>query len=383
MAADTPHQALRAQADDLLAQTWLKQALWQCHPFDVANATDGRGLDITVHDNCPMLAHSLSAHQHAGRAVSQYFAVGVQQASCVAQLLAQCRLHHPPTIFDFACGHGRLQRFLQGVIPATSVYVCDVQTDAVDHLVARYGVQAVAASTDPSLFKAPVQFDVIWVASLFSHLPSDLFDRWLVALAAQLSPSGVLAFSVHDQALLPSDWALPDEGLLYQAGSENAALDTRHYGTTFVSEARVAAGIERAGLGHWQRYPRLLAHEQDVYVACAEAMTWPSLRLGPRGWLDRIEHIGPHRWRIQGWAGSPEDGALTTLRLQHPDGEQCISATQASPEVASVLQQPKLAQVGFSHEFEAAEDAWMVLTAEDSQGLRSPVYAGPLVADAH
>lgn len=382
MTADTQHQALRAKADDLLAQAWLKQAVWQCHPFELEHATAGAGMDTTVHANCPMLAHSLSAHQHAGRAVSQYFAVGVQQASCVAQLLAQCPLPDAPTILDFACGHGRLQRFLDGVIPAASVYVCDVQTDAVDHLVARYGVQAVAASTDPALFKAPVQFDLIWVASLFSHLPSVLFDHWLAALAQQLNPGGVLAFSVHDEALLPSDWVLPEAGLLYQAGSENAALDTRHYGTTFVSEARVAAGIERAGLGHWQRYPRLLAHEQDVYVASAEAMAWPSLRLGPRGWLDRIERIGAQRWRIQGWAGSPEDGALTTLKLQHPGGEQCISATQGSPEVARVLQQPKLAQVGFSHEFEAAEGEWMVLTAEDSEGLRSPVYAGLLVADA-
>jgi trans-aconitate methyltransferase len=383
MEPDTQHHVLRADADGLLEQDWLRQALQQCHPFAGSPVASQDMLQTTIHSNCPMLAHSLRAHGHAGRAVSQYFAVGVQQAASVAQLLAQWPLPDAPSVFDFACGHGRLQRFLQGVLPASSVHVCDVQEDAIGHLVAHYGVQAVTATTNPDTFNAPRPFDVIWVASLFSHLPAASFDRWLQVLVNQLSPRGVLAFSVHDEALLPPDWVLPDEGLLYQAGSENAALDSSHYGTTFVSEARVAASVERAGLQHWKRYPRLLAHEQDVYLISAQPPTWPQLRLGPRGWLDRIERIGPQGWRLVGWAGSPEDGALSRLSVQRASGEQQMTANLPSPEVARVLQQPQLNQVGFAHEFEGTEGEWLVVIAEDQQGLRSPVYLGPLVADAN
>ena len=378
MSTDTTLAPLRTEADQWLKQPLLAEVMAACHPFASTQA-----LDLSVHPQCPMLAHSLRAHGHAGRAVSQYFAVAIQQATCVAQLLDQWPLSPGAKCLDFACGHGRLQRFLEGVWPARRRYVCDVQQDAVADLQARYGVQALPSSLDPAALPDSEAFDLIWVASLFSHLPSALFDGWLKTLVSRLSAGGVMAFSVHDATLLPADWVMPEEGLLYQAGSENAQLDAAHYGTTFVSEARVAAALAKAGVRHWQRYPRLLAHEQDLYLVSHQPQPWPTLRLGPRGWLDRIEACGPGRWRLHGWAGSPEDGVLAKLSWWRAEGRQTLVADQASAAVAEVLQQPRLSAVGLCAEVRGEAGECVALVAEDSRGLRSPVYVGPLVADAH
>jgi len=251
----------------------------------------------------------------------------------------------------------------------------------------RYGVHTLRSPPAPEDFDPARQFDMIWVASLFSHLPAGLFGRWLARLAGLLAPGGVLCFSVHDEALLPSDMAVDDGGLLYIAGSENARLDPAIYGTTFVSADYVERAVAAAfGPGaRTLRLPRLLAHEQDVYVVTApdgpQLDTLRPFPRGLRGWLDEMSiDRGRNRVRLEGWAGSMDGEPMRGVEIEL-DGQVIVQpADRPRPRVAEVLGLPHLARSGFEIEIElpAAPAPWLRLSALAESGERALIYAGRL-----
>ena len=47
-----------------------------------------------------------------------------------------------------------------------------------------FGVTVVPSAFEPGEFRPGRTFDFIWVASLFSHLPEELFRRWVAKLVS-------------------------------------------------------------------------------------------------------------------------------------------------------------------------------------------------------
>ncbi|NBB69995.1 MAG: methyltransferase domain-containing protein [Alphaproteobacteria bacterium] len=373
--------ARRGQRDERLAETLAR------HCPDL----QAEALDTGIHPECQMLAHSLRAHGDADRALSQYFAVALQQYQVVRQLTE--RLFERPAdidFLDFACGYGRLLRFLVHRLPAGRIHAAEIQTDAVDWVRERYGVDALRSTAAPEDFDPGRRFDMIWAASLFSHLPDGLFGRWLARLAGLLETGGALCFSVHDEVLLPGEITMPANGLRYLAGSENADLDPAIYGTTFVTQAYVEH-VVREQLGAdvaLERLPRLLAHEQDVYVLTVPARDLSSLdgfRRGTRGWLDALR-LDPAAGTVElvGWAGSLDATAFDHVEIRL--GERLIRQPvgDPTPQVAEVLGHPGLAESGFSCTLElpGTPAPWLSLSAVAADGERALIYCGRLGAGA-
>lgn len=377
VAPELMESARRAERDDQLARTVAEHC-----PDLQADA-----LDTRIHPECQMLAHSLRAHGDADFAVSQYFGVALQQYRVVRQLAV--RLFDRPeriAFLDFACGYGRLLRFLVHSLPREKVHAAEIQPEAVDWVRERYGVDAFLSSPAPEDFEPGRRFGMIWAASLFSHLPDGLFGRWLERLAGLLDAGGVLCFSVHDEALLPPGSGMPARGLHYIAGSENPDLDPEIYGTTFVTQTYVERTVrERLGAGvSLHRLPRLLAHEQDVYVLAPGERDLSALndfRRGTRGWLDELR-VDAARGTVYlaGWAGSLDDVPLghVEIRLEGRTIHQPVG--EPMPKVAEVLGHPGLADSGFSCTLELpdAPAPWLSLSAVAEDGERALIYAGRL-----
>src|SRR6056297_2603034 len=279
-----------------------------------------------IHPSCQMLAHSLRAHQDASMAVSQYFGIALQQYHTAAEVIR--RLEHScpaPRILDFACGYGRLLNLLIHNVPPERIWASEIQSDAVSFAAENFGVHALQSSERPEDFDPGERFDLIWVASLFSHLPPGLFQRWLKRLTELLSPSGVMLFTAHDQALLPAEMDMPEAGILYIEGSENDALSTDIYGTTFVTEGYVRTAVaDMLGDRHsCIRLPRLINYEQDAYVIGGspdrDLSAFADVPRGLRGWLDErhISHDGT--LHLNGWAASMDnDGPVRVeVSLDH------------------------------------------------------------------
>ena len=314
--------ALQVEVAALCADTRFRSAVLRHCPF-LGDSVGSDGFSTLIHPNDQMLTHSLQHHRDAGAALSQYFNIALQQYGAAQQVMRGYFGAVDPTVtvLDFACGYGRLLRFLSRAVPRTHLWASELQLDAVAFVAGEFDVQVLASHADPTRFDPVERFDFIWVASLFSHLPETLFHAWLEKLVSLLTPCGVLCFSVRDGALLPPSRVLPESGILYDGCSENADLDAEIYGTTYASERFVRAAVRRAlpGDAVCVRLPKALAHEQDLYVVTNDSTRDLSdvskFRRGPWGWVDRRQLSVAGELELEGWAASLDDGQIDHVEI--------------------------------------------------------------------
>ena len=177
-----------------------------------------------------------------------------------------------------------------------------------------------------------------------------------------LAPGGLLAFSVHDQSLLPPGVELPKEGLLFQEISESGSLAGSDYGSAWVSEEFVRGALRQAlggapagaGAGSLRRLPRGLCNFQDLYVAVPEAgadFSGLIYRGEPHFFLERCELTAPDRLELRGWAGLIGQGGCGGLAAVEVllDGQPLarLEIDAERPDVAELLGDPRLRRSGW------------------------------------
>jgi len=236
----------------------------------------------------------------------------------------------PIRLLDFASGHGRTTRFLVRRLPADDITIAEIEPTAVRFQQAAFGVHGVVSTTDPDHLvlgpeagvgvEAAGTFDVVLACSFFSHLPAGRFEPWLARLYGLLSPGGMLMFSVHGMHLLPEADSDERAGIVFRAASESRRLDVDEYGTSYVSQAFVAAAAN-AVAGHCAvllAFPHGLCGFQDLYVLLRPPLpSTVDLQLPrfPLGALEKSE-ISGGRVLLEGWAeGEEGDEAPPEIRL--------------------------------------------------------------------
>jgi len=188
------------------------------------------------------------------------------------------------SMLDFASGYGRLTRFLIRELDPSKIWVSDIKAHSVEFQHAHFGVNGFPSTLDPEALAAPSQFDLVFVGSLFSHLPEDTFERWLRRLWEFLMPTGLLVFSTNNADLLPA----ADRALTFISTSEenivctaDRALDPQQYGSTFVTEdymAELFARLTPKPHGY-ARYAKGLWDRQDVYAISRDGTDLSGLTL--------------------------------------------------------------------------------------------------------
>ena len=334
-----------------------KQAILQCcrklDPEDLAPK-----LDTRIHANDPMFVHSLREHADVGAALAQYFNIAVQQYNVASQIIdalfdndgARQRMR----ILDFACGYGRLLRFLALAFPTDRIHASDLQHEALDFVTRAFGVRQIPSCTDPASFAPGERFDFIWVASLFSHLPEPLFGAWLEKLYGLLSPTGVLCFSVRDGSLLAPPRVMPSSGFLFDSESEDANLDVDTYGTTYVTAEYVRGAVRNAAGADapFLRLPRCLANEQDLYLVCMDRgrnlRDIASIRRGVWGWVDRRHLSEGGELYLEGWAASTDGDTGVMVEISVGGDVYNVETGILREDVGAALMDSSLDHAGWS-----------------------------------
>jgi len=180
------------------------------------------------------------------------------------------------SLLDFACGHGRLTRFLVHRLSRNRITVSDINKEAVDFVCSTFGVKGFYSVGTPEKLSYDGRHDVIFVGSLFSHLPVTTWASWLSRLYGMLTKNGVLVFSTHGMDLYDKiapagrkELKTDTEGFFYGEATYQgeANLPPTIYGTTYVSESYVRQVVASRGLGNLSGfYPKGLSALQDVYV---------------------------------------------------------------------------------------------------------------------
>ncbi|MEO8000831.1 MAG: class I SAM-dependent methyltransferase [Arenimonas sp.] len=339
-----------------------------------------------LHDNDRMLHHCLNHFGNINFSLSHYLAVTIQQYRIVEKIKNALFPKNPDAIsmLDFACGYGRLQRLMSIKIDPELLWVSEINDTALAYVVKTFGVNGLDSCADPDRFSTTEKFDVIWVASLFSHLPRHLFNAWLERLASLLKPTGVLCFSVHDEKLLPSTTIMPDSGFYYIEQSEDANLDVSIYGTTYVSESFVAGAItalDDSAFGY-HCIPKGLANEQDLYIVARHRLRdlspLKNIRHGAWGFVDKVYFEPDGEFYLYGWAASIDDGVVDHVEIMIGDDVHCCPANLLRSDVVEVLKDPRLLNSGWEIRLRLApaEHHFAAVTVVSKRGERSLVYAG-------
>lgn len=210
-------------------------------------------------------------HPSSLNPLRDYFADGWRTLSELMLLLEAVDkpLLRTASVLEFASGHGRFTRHLVKALGAERVTVSDIVVDAVDFSQQTFGVKGFASASVPEQVRWPQQYELVFVLSLFSHLPRSTWTRWLQVLRDAVAPGGLLVFSTHGIKAADFDSVkLDDKGFFFAPSSESNAIDANEYGTAFTSEQFVLDRIAETWGADALRH-RSLVHfwnHQDAYV---------------------------------------------------------------------------------------------------------------------
>ena len=268
------------------------------------------GVDTTVHPEDEMLLNAMAGIPNKGLARAVYFRQGHEINSTLQELLdwACAGDKRNAKVLEFACGYGRATRFLVAQVNPRNVWASDIYAGAVEFQRKQFGVNGFVSCHEPSELACDETFDLIFVASLFTHLPRHRFEQWLARLFQMLSPRGVLAFSVHDETLVAGR-AMPEDGYLFVKASESRSLDLDEYGSTYVTEGYMSGAIARViGAGahwHYKRLPLALCGAHDMYLVARDPTQDFSTLVHvqpPVGYVERFGVTPGGALTVAGWA---------------------------------------------------------------------------------
>jgi SAM-dependent methyltransferase len=232
--------------------------------------TNMMGLDCQI-SSADDIFRFFCSHPSSLNPLRDYFADGWRTLSELMVLLEEVDkpLLKTGSFLEFASGHGRFTRHLVKAIGAQRVTVSDVVSDAVLFSSQTFGVRGFHSSLVPEQVVFPQRYDVVFVLSLFSHLPQSTWSRWLKCLYEGVAPGGVLVFSTHGlKAAKHDNVTLDAQGFFFAPSSESLAIDVEQYGTTFTSEDFVLSQIEQTLGANVLEHKALLQfwNHQDAYV---------------------------------------------------------------------------------------------------------------------
>lgn len=100
------------------------------------------------------------------------------------------------SFLDFACGYGRLTRFLAHHIGPDKVTGAEITPAMVEFVRATFGVNGFVSYPDPHQITHAGTYDAIYSVSLFSHLSHHTFGDFLGKLYGMLNAGGGYSCSV-------------------------------------------------------------------------------------------------------------------------------------------------------------------------------------------
>lgn len=204
---------------------------------------------------------------------SHYFSVG---ASALREIMAALTSVNRSTeavrhILDYACGYGRVLRWLKAAFPEASILGADADPKAVAAANSALGAETLVIDISLQRYFQK-SFDLIWVGSLFTHLDRTEMQRVLRYLSSHLSASGIVVFTTHGNLV-----------------ASRLASGERTYNLSATSREAVVRGYEQSGYG-FEPY----SAGGNYGISCTKVSSV----------MESIETCGltPHYFRERGWA---------------------------------------------------------------------------------
>ena len=230
----------------------------------------GHEIDLSVDWRDEMYLHFHRPFQ-GRRALESYLQTGHQTLDLVKDIVTTQGLDPKALgkVLEFASGYGRNTRFLRTLFDPSKLYVCDIDKNAVDANAQRFGTQPLYSASEPNDWVCDERFDLIFVASLFTHLSYESWGGWLGRLRDVLEPGGVLIITTHGL-----DWLREENRVVHieggfcylRANETSGRLSCDEYGSCYVSPEWVRTRLHEYGLEEALAFKPNALWGQDVWV---------------------------------------------------------------------------------------------------------------------
>ena len=134
---------------------------------------------------------------HYPGAAEQYFEYGPSALRSIELAMSAANLERVERVLDFACGGGRVLRYLKVAFPDAELTACDTWPDGLEFCVQTFGAKGVVSAVDPADVKLDGPFDLIWCGSLLTHVDREPFVEFVRLFESCLAPGGVLVFTTR------------------------------------------------------------------------------------------------------------------------------------------------------------------------------------------
>lgn len=214
-------------------------------------------VSVARHARDGMYRDDLTHYQRCGRDALRNCALALVSAN----------VGTPRKVLDFACGFGRVARYLRAAFPRADFSFCDAMPDASRFCASMFLGKDRPIAKDFSDFHDQDEYDLIWVGSLFTHLDEKKSAHLLSLLYSALTKHGVLVLTTHgryvEERRQRGQWPYGIDAAQYDAMI--ATANTSGYGFA-PYQGMLDYGISLTKLGWWDdKIAELSAAEIVLY----------------------------------------------------------------------------------------------------------------------
>lgn len=355
---------------------------------DLASSPADFKADIALEDEMYGYVYEQLENENSDRTLVNYYSKGQTIFESLKQIIDWYfqDFSQINSFLEFACGYGRLTRFLIEKLSPQKIWVSDIYEKAIQFQEEYFKVNGIVSASNPEDYTLSRQFDCIFVCSFFSHIPEKSFTRWMQKLYDLLDPEGLLIFSVLDESRRLPFVEMDASGILFSPQSESQSLDYQEYGTTFVSETFVRTVVDKASQGKAQihRIKQGIGLDQDIYIVTPQTTKDFSnfqFNYHPQGYLDQCEFNARGDLQLSGWVAdfNPFGKVEEIQILLNGEVIQRCVPSQPRPDVAEQFQNPDLLHCGWEcwvKEQELSPKDVILIKAMNTLGLSCMIDAG-------
>jgi SAM-dependent methyltransferase len=189
----------------------LKNIYWIMFKQNLKNAqsqllasTDISDDEKNILKNVSLKIHTYDT-MHGNDAGRHYLTVGFSAIRCIQKAISSTgRQFEPESILDFACGSGRVLRFLREKFPNSDFTGSETDISALKFCSKNFSVTPVVSKIPFKNIELNRRFDLIWCGSLITHIDEQSTIDLLNFFFNHLSEKGLCVFTTH--GTLTMEW---------------------------------------------------------------------------------------------------------------------------------------------------------------------------------
>lgn len=171
-----------------------------------------------------------------------YFSVGWSAMVSIYSAMCLANKSEVGSVLDFACGSGRVTRWLKAAFPDALVVASDLREDSLCFIEKEFDAKPWLSNVDIYSLEPSVPFDVIWCGSLLTHLSKEGASEVISKFCEWLKPGGVAVFTTHGRGVISR-----------QDSGRSKYIDEEKYNNVLTGLNKFGYGYEdysnRAGIG--------------------------------------------------------------------------------------------------------------------------------------